>query len=351
MDASNESGTRFPNKWLGKFARQELQSKWKPTPSKEWTIGFYLVVAAVFLVVGGFFLSETLKVVEYKHRYDDKGPFANMTSEQRFKALQDLNIRDVPGFELDDDERQFRTLTFTITTTKKMEAPVYVYYEITNFYQNHKRYVRSLDSQLMGGGPPGEGSSACDPKRSFENGTDDLEIFPCGLIASSLFNDTYDLTIDGTDTEIDGKGIAWEWDRKYLYGDFNATNFNPPERRFGGTIKETLDEDEAFMVWMRVAAAPNARKLYGRIRQDIPEGSVLTFTATNNYNTYEFTGKKYIIISTANWTGGRNIITGIVYIVVGCLAAVSALSFFLNDLRVKRPPGDLEHLSWVKKST
>ncbi|GMH37301.1 hypothetical protein BSKO_05174 [Bryopsis sp. KO-2023] len=345
--SSNEMGTKFPNKWLGKFARQELQSKWKPTPSKEWTIGFYLVVAAVFLAVGSFFLSETLKVVEYKHRYDDKGMFADMTSDERFDTLERLNVKEGQGKSLTREERDYRIVTFDITTTKDMEAPVYVYYEVSNYFQNHKRYVRSLDSQQMGGEGSGDPTTACDPKRML----DDKPIFPCGLIASSLFNDTYDLSIDETKTEIDGKGISWEWDRKYLYGDGEAKNFNLPKTRDGGTIVGALDKDERFMVWMRVAAAPTARKLYGRIQQNIPKGSVLTFTASNNYNTYKFTGKKSIVISTANWTGGRNRFTGIVYIVVGCLAAVAALSFFLNDLRVKRPTGDLNHLSWVKKNT
>jgi len=32
-----------------------------------------------------------------------------------------------------------------------MIAPVYVYYQLDNFYQNHRRYVKSRDyKQLMG---------------------------------------------------------------------------------------------------------------------------------------------------------------------------------------------------------
>ena len=32
-----------------------------------------------------------------------------------------------------------------------MKAPVYVYYELSNFYQNHRKYVKSLSfSQLRG---------------------------------------------------------------------------------------------------------------------------------------------------------------------------------------------------------
>ena len=42
-----------------------------------------------------------------------------------------------------------------VTVPEKMKAPVYVYYELDNFYQNHRRYVKSRsDSQLSGRASP-----------------------------------------------------------------------------------------------------------------------------------------------------------------------------------------------------
>jgi hypothetical protein len=41
-----------------------------------------------------------------------------------------------------------------------MEPPIYVYYQLKNFYQNHRRYVKSRsDDQLRGG----ESVSGCTP--------------------------------------------------------------------------------------------------------------------------------------------------------------------------------------------
>ena len=41
--------------------------------------------------------------------------------------------------------------TVTFTPDRDMEPPIYVYYELHNFYQNHRRYVKSRsDKQLMG---------------------------------------------------------------------------------------------------------------------------------------------------------------------------------------------------------
>jgi hypothetical protein len=64
---------------------------------------------------------------------------------------------------------------------------VYVYYQLENFYQNHRRYVKSRSSdQLQGtsGISNNDLKSDCDPL--YQNGS--LTLSPCGLIANSLFN-------------------------------------------------------------------------------------------------------------------------------------------------------------------
>lgn len=39
----------------------------------------------------------------------------------------------------------------TLDVTDKMEKPVYFYYKLTNYYQNHRLYVKSRnDDQLRG---------------------------------------------------------------------------------------------------------------------------------------------------------------------------------------------------------
>lgn len=64
------------------------------------------------------------------------------------------------------------------------QGKVYMYYGLTNFYQNHRRYVRSRDdNQLLGRLNPNP-SSDCQPF-AFNNTE---PIAPCGAIANSLFS-------------------------------------------------------------------------------------------------------------------------------------------------------------------
>lgn len=67
---------------------------------------------------------------------------------------------------------------------------MFIYYGLSNFYQNHRRYVKSRDDhQLLGA--LGDVSTECDP---FGRYTDPMnqsvtkQVVPCGAIANSLFN-------------------------------------------------------------------------------------------------------------------------------------------------------------------
>lgn len=90
-----------------------------------------------------------------------------------------------------------------------------------------------------------------------------------------------------------------------------------------------MSEQEDLIVWMRTAALPNFRKLYGRIESDIKANEWVTVVIENNYNTYSFGGKKKLVLSTTNWMGGKNEFLGMAYIVVGGLCLFLAIIFIL----------------------
>eukprot|EP00210_Caulerpa_lentillifera_P007272 g6954.t3 len=347
--------------WFEAFTKQELEGKWKPIPNFEWTIGFFVALTVVMLPLGGGVFYSATQNLNYSARYDN-----HEVAKKVDEIFMDSLFAGTQQFEI------------TIEVREKMESPVYVYYELKDFYQNHKRYVRSVEFEQIGkGNISASDLSVCKPYRLIPgNGSTDESttecvlisitehfmyvligvINPCGLLAHSYFNDTFKLqsswTSDVADLGLKMKetGIATEWDRKYLYGDHEAKNFNEDvNTRGGGQIEGPLNEDEHFMVWMKVGSRPTVRKLYGIIESDIPKGAHLTFEIQNRYNTYDFSGEKRLILSTANWTGGRDIFTGILFFVIGGMSALACLVILFVDRRVNREAGDIRALSWERK--
>ena len=70
-----------------------------------------------------------------------------------------------------------------------------MYYGLSNYYQNHRRYVKSRDDKQLGGAEVssvGDLDGGCDPYVGYtdENTTNPIPYAPCGAIANSLFNGT-----------------------------------------------------------------------------------------------------------------------------------------------------------------
>ena len=74
---------------------------------------------------------------------------------------------------------------------------------------------------------------------------------PCGLVAASFFNDTYEiLDKDSNPVKINSENIAWQSDK-----------FSIPDN--SNKVQWIKTDDPHFMVWMRTAGMPNFRKLWG----------------------------------------------------------------------------------------
>ncbi|KAJ8389360.1 hypothetical protein AAFF_G00120680 [Aldrovandia affinis] len=241
------------------------------------------------------------------------------------------------------------TCSVSFTLDQAFEGNVFMYYGLSNFYQNHRRYVKSRDDRQLNG----DTSALKDPSKECEPYRKNVKpIAPCGAIANSLFNDTLALYISSNGTQIEiplsKKGIAWWTDKhvKFRNPGGNNSNLAPV---FKDTTKPVnwakpvyeLDTDpenngfinEDFIVWMRTAALPTFRKLYRIIQKKgmtptLPRGNY-TLLITYNYPVHSFEGRKRMILSTISWMGGKNPFLGIAYITVGSVCFFLGVVLFI----------------------
>ncbi|KAI4390185.1 hypothetical protein MLD38_002322 [Melastoma candidum] len=310
-----------------KFTQQELPAC-KPILTPRWVISAFMLISIVFIPIGVAALFASRDVVEIVDRYDSECIPANETD--KVKYIQ------TPGE---------KSCNRTLTVPKRMKPPIFVYYQLDNFYQNHRRYVKSRNDQQLRDSKEANSVSGCKPE-DFNNGS---VIVPCGLIAWSLFNDTYSLSRNNITLNVSKKDISWKSDREHKFGkDVYPKNFQSGGLIGGGILDPNipLSEQEDLIVWMRTAALPNFRKLYGKMEVELQENDVIDVTLGNNYNTYSFNGKKKLVLSTTSWLGGKNDFLGIAYLTVGGLCFFLAMAFTVVYLVKPRQLGDPSYLSW-----
>lgn len=169
-----------------------------------------------------------------------------------------------------------------------INPPVLFYYRLTNFYQNHRRYVKSLDINQLKGDAVSHNdikSGECDP---LDVSPDGRPYYPCGLIANSMFNDTFENLNASNPQVVDGsfnstynftnKGISWSSEGD-LYGKskYKPSDVVPPpnwrdqfpDDGYNSTTLPDLHTWEEFQVWMRTAGLPTFSKLAKRNDHDV----------------------------------------------------------------------------------
>lgn len=360
--------------------KQQRMTAWQPVLTPIKVILIFFVIGIVFIPVGVTLLEESNDIYEKTVVYDGDGVDVDGCAIKTANEGKDCRI----DILIDED----------------VDGPVYVYYQLDNFYQNHRRYVKSRSSnQLQGtaGISRNDLKSECDPL--YQNGS--LILNPCGLIANSLFNDIIELETttltSGGSVSLDESGISWLSDRDvkfknvdgFTYRKINQSVYNQwssdpaatcasqnlpadceryydpkhdeyylfwyPDNDSTQYLYESYPkvvspiegvDNEHFIVWMRTAGLPTFRKLYGKIDSDLKKGDTLSFDLNLNFEVDSFDGSKALVISTLGDFGGKNSFLGISYIVVGSISLLLGLLFALKQAINPRQLGDTRFLGW-----
>lgn len=161
-----------------------------------------------------------------------------------------------------------------------MDRDVFFYYALSNFYQNHRRYVRSRNDWQLLGYTNFDTLTSCQPFDRANDSRDGEEklVAPCGAIANSIFNDTFKLyhlnRQPNNIVPLIENEISWPTDRSFKFKNpaslsdlekfTHPVNWNQYLQNFESGGKVAF-ENEHLIVWMRTAALPNFRKLYARV--------------------------------------------------------------------------------------
>ncbi|CAN6198921.1 unnamed protein product [Urochloa humidicola] len=300
------------------FTQQQLPAC-KPILAPQTVIPVLLFVGIIFVPIGLGCIAASNRVVEVVYQYETSCLPAYML-DNKVAYIQNPSID--------------KTCTRILKVPKDMKQPIYIYYQLDKFYQNHRRYVKSRNDKQLRSPEEVNNTQYCKPEANHHGNP----VVPCGLVAWSLFNDTYSFARGNEALMVHKRGISWRSEREDIFGNrVFPRNFQNGALIGGGTLdpRIPLSRQEDLIVWMR--ALPTFRKLYGRIEVDLHADELITVTLENNYNTYSFGGKKALVLSTAGVLGGKNGFLGRGYVVVGlaclALAALLTLLYLVFPLR------------------
>lgn len=319
---------------------QQRLTTYQPLLTPRYVIIVFILIGIAFIPIGIGILLAAQSITSTVYRYDQ------IVNTQCNPAQPDTCM-----------------ISVDIPITQNMNSPVYFYYELTDYYQNQRRYEQSKSDAQYAADIPGIKISDCNPLAAFYG----VDIYPCGITANTMFNDTFaasytkqssqqPIMLGGPQSDYNlstwqKNGIAWSTDVSHKFVPLTPAQIHQlnyiqygPNTPSGDLLPSVTNED--WMVWMRVAAFPKFKKLYRIINTNLPVGSTLHVNITNIYPVSLYNGSKSIVLSTTSWMGGYNIALGWIYISVGILCIIISCGYGIHFWRDPRLVTDIKDFNF-----
>lgn len=316
------------------FKQQRLPA-WSPMLTANTVLPFFYFMALICMFLGVWLLLTVQSTKEMKLDYTEAG-----TCDRCFEKRKNVS-----------NAAQTCSCTVVFSISKKFKGDVFFYYGLRNFHQNLRRYMDSRDDAQMVGRKTNlkTPSTYCKPFATDPNGQ---PIAPCGAVANSMFNDSFALTYHmsgGRTAKVPllRRGITWYTDKNVKFRNPRTENLTLAEV-FEGTAKplywqkpvyelDPLDPNnngfinDDLIIWMREAAFPNFKKLYGVLNRasepfttGLPAGNY-SIHISYNFPVQYFRGRKEVVLTTLTWFGGQNHFLPIAYLVTSSLILLLAI--------------------------
>jgi len=354
--------------FAGSDFKQQRQQTWRPKLTPICMIATFLTLGVLMLAVG-ISLKMTFDSIDSTPllRYDNVPSCSTaLRNSSCYADSRDANghlaLQGSAGKPLDPlcarrggangrSSGEGNKCEVKLTVPRTMRAPVYVYYYVGNFYQNHREYAAyaKSDAQLRGKTYSSEDEYTAELTAKCGNFskycTDGLLpsdvpgrfwCNPCGSAARSFFTDTFELlgssgAIVPWSQNHGEASVAWSSDVEHKFKNSSASE--PYNKRNADENALVLDPD--FMVWVRPSGLSKMRKLYRIINQDVPAGDY-TLRVFNNYDVEYFAGSKSIELTSMSWLGAQNHALAGAYLVAGALCVLVAGGLVVAEHRLKQ---------------
>lgn len=360
------------------FTQQRLRA-YNPVLTAKTVIPLLIAIAVIFVPLGAAMWYASDRIQDFAIDYSQ---CENLAKEGHWSRIPDhflefnfktktKNIAHMPQWKLDTDSSQpfkdeRKVCRIQIGVPVDLDGPLYFFYRLHNFHQNHRRYAKSFSEDQIEGKVASVNTikntvgQNCEPLSV----RDGKRIYPCGLIANSMFNDTFSSTfkaVNGTsnDYKFTAKGIAWKTDsNRFKKTKYDYKDIVPPPNwykwfpeGYNSTNVPDISKWEEFQNWMHTSGLPTFNKLALRNDDDALKRGTYEFSIGLHFPVLPYHGKKYVYVSQRSVMGGKNDFLGISWMAGGGVCfLLGVVLLVVNSIKPRRT-GDVSLLSWNQEPT